>query len=426
VRKGKRSRMPGVERRETQSARPEIESLRNRIHELMALPPEEQTAVPDVVKAIKALPPQDAGPVLTEAARKWQTSALPLLEPLLEEPEYAAAAAEALGFIRSESAAALLRNIDRPDAPKAVVKAARRALHRLRSQGVAAEEVAPPAPAEVGLIGGRRILAAMMTPVDSKGGQFFALYVSAPLSGPEFVQIIANDVDGIKETGIAPIRRRELAQHLEEMREAGMVLIDAPAEYVLFRVRQFEAINQARGTPLPFKYHLCRELFHMPGPEYERPLIYEEIDAEAVRSDPSLPGRVAELFETRKFEGWFLPLEEIKPFALRVIEAGESPLVLSDAAKEERLERVLREAADELFNPELRAKYKRRLEENAYVLLRSDRAELAGVALACAMELAPDGPPSHRILFVQEIVKRSIALFVAQEEREPGIYEIHA
>jgi len=425
MRKGRRPRKPGVERREAPLARPEIESLRDRIQDLTALPPEEQaSAAPDVVEAVKALPTPDVGLVLIDAARKGQTSALPLLELLLEELEYAPAAAEALGFVRSESAAALLRRVDRPDAPKAVAKAARRALHRLKSQGIALEELAPPAPAEVGLIGGRRILRAMMTPMDPEGGQFFALYVSAPLSGPEFIQVLANDVEGIKETAIAPVTKRELAEHLEEAQQAGMSLVDVPAEYVLFRVREFEAINQERGTPLPYKYHFCLELFHMPGREYGQPPIYEEIDAEAVRSDPSLPGRAGELFETPEFERWFLPTEEIKPVGLRIMEAQESLLVLSEAAKEERIERIFKEAADELFTPEVRARYKRRLEENAYMLFHAGRAELTRIALACAMGLGPDGPPSHRIQFVQEIVRQSAALFVLQEERERGIHEV--
>ena len=424
MRKGKPSRRLGIGRKEA-PARPEIESARNRIQGLMALPSEERVSgVPDVVEAIKELPPPDAGHLLVETARKWQASALPLLETFLEDSEYAPAAAEALGFIRSESAAALLQKVDRPGAPKPLAKAARRALHRLRSQGISAEEVVPPAPGGAGLIGGRRILKAMMTPVDPKGGQFFALYVSAPLSGPEFVQVLASDVEGIKETAIAPIRKRELAEHLEEMRKVGMTLVDVPAEYVLFRVRRFEAINEISGTPLPFKYHLCRDLFHMPGPDYEQPLIYGEVDAEAIRSDPSLPKRAEELFEAGEFEGWFLPMEQIKPFALRVVEARESPLVLSEAAKDERIERALREAADELFTPEVRAGYKRRLEENAYVLLHTDRAELARIALACAMELTPDGLPSHRIPFVQAVVTRSTAFFIAQEEREPRIHEV--
>ncbi len=162
----------------------------------------------------------------------------------------------------------------------------------------------------------------------------------------------------------------------------------------------------------------------MPGPEYDQPLIYEELDVEAVRSDPSLPGKAGELFESHDFQGWFVPEEEIARFGTQAMEAEESPIVLSDAAKEERLARAFRAAADEIFTPEVRAKYKRRLEENAYVLLHTDRAELARVALACALQLAPDGPPPPEIPFVQEIIKRSIGLFIAKQKRESRIQRV--
>lgn len=423
MRKDKRTKKPSVgPKAASMTPRPEAESVRNQIRDLMALPPEERVVrVPDVVQAIKTLPPQDASAVLNEAAREWQTALLPLLESLVADEEFASAAAEALGYVRSEAVVPLLQSLDQPDKPKAVVKSARRALHRLKSQGIAVEKAAPPGPAAVPLVGGRRILRSLMSSVDGSGSQFFSILMSAPLSGMESVELVASDAEGIVDLTGVPTGKREYDTRIQEIREHDFSVIDAPASYVLFRVREYEAINRRQDKLPPSDYQIYRDLFHMPGPEYDQPLIYEELDVEAVRSDPSLPGRAGELFETRDLDGWFVPEEQIEPFGTQAMEAEESPIVLSDAAKEERFGRAFRAAAEEIFTPEVRARYKRRLEENAYVLLHTDRAELARVVLACALQLAPDGPPPPEILFVQEIIKRSIALFIAREKRESRI-----
>ena len=425
MRKRKPARTPAGRRTwEIPTARPEAESILSRIGDLAGLPSDERIAgMKDIAKAVEGLVVEDAEYVLISAARNWQTAAVPLLEILLEDTNHAITAVEALGYVRSEAVVPLLRNLDQPSRPKAVIKSVRRALHRLRSQGIVVQEVVTPA--EIGLAAGRRILKSLLSSVDGRGGQMLSLLLSAPLSGIEAVELVADDLEGIKDVVGAQTTKRKYGEHIEEMREQGLSAVDAPVSYVLFRVREFEAITRERGNPLPSEYQIYRELFHMPGAEHKQPLVYDEIDPETVRSDTSLSRRASELFQCPEFESWFLPEEEIEPFGVQIIEARQSPLVLSDAAKEERVERTMKVASEELLTPEIRDRYKRRLEENAYVLLRTDRAELARVAVACALELGSGGLPSPQILFVQEIIKRSVALFVASEEREPHIIKAH-
>ena len=351
--------------------------------------------IDEAVQAVLSLPPQTVEPVLIQTAKKLQADAVPLLQAL-----------------------------DQPDKPKAIVKSARRALHRLRSQGIEIPEVVPP-PAEMGLVGGRRILRSLLSSVDGSGTQYLSILISAPMTGLEGIDLVGSDLQGILDMAAVRIVKREYDEHVTEMREEASVT-DAPADYVLFRVRECEEINRRENRPLPSDYHIYRELFHTPGREYDRPIVYEEMN----EADRSLANRAKELFETKDFRTWFIK-DEIEPFVSQIIEAEESPIVLSDAAKQERIERIIRTAAETIFTPEVRARYKRRLEENAYVLLHTEQAglprsigDLAKVALACAAELSPDGPPSPQVTFVQEIIKYSVALSVTMQERESPIHRI--
>jgi len=351
--------------------------------------------IDEAVQAVLSLPPQTAESVLIQTAKKLQADAVPLLQAL-----------------------------DQPDKPKAIVKSARRALHRLRSQGIEIPEVVPP-PAEMGLVGGRRILRSLLSSVDGSGTQYLSVLTSAPMTGLEGIDLVGSDLQGILDMAAVRIVRREYDEHVIEMREEASVT-DAPADYVLFRVRECEEISRRENLPLPSDYHIYRQLFHTPGREYDRPIVYDEID----QVDPSLAGRAHELFQIKDFATWFLK-DQIEPFVSQIVEAEESPIVLSDAAKQERIERINRTAGETIFTLEVRARYKRRLEENAYVLLKTDQAglprsigDLAKVALACAAELSPDGPPSPQVTFVQEIVKYSVALSVTMQERASPIHRI--
>ena len=364
----------------------------DRIEELVA-----SGSIDDAVQAVISLLPENIESVLIQTAKKLKADAIPLLQAL-----------------------------DQPDKPKAIVKSARRALHRLRSQGIRIPEVIPP-PAEMGLIGGRRILRSLLSPVDGSGTQLLTVLFSAPMTGTEGVDLLTSDVKGIYDMHVTRRAKRHYDEGIIEMRKE-FTIVDAPVDYVLFRAREYEQINRRASLPLPSDYHIYRELFHMPGREYDRPIVYEEID----QPDPSLAKCAKELFETRDFRNWFIE-GQIEPYVAQIIEAEESPIVLSDAAKEERMERILRNAAETIFTPEVRALYKRRVEENAYVLLHTDQAslprpvgDLAKVALACALDLSPDGPPSPQVTFVQEIIKYSVAVSVAIQERQSPIHRIGA
>jgi hypothetical protein len=349
--------------------------------------------IDEAVQAVLSLPPQTVEPVLIQTAKKLQADAVPLLQAL-----------------------------DQPDKPKAVVKPARRALHRLRSQGVEIPEVVPP-PADMGLVGGRRILRSLLSSVDGSGTQFLSVLFSAPMTGTEGVDLLGSDLNGIFDMHVMQKAKREYDEGIVQMRQE-FTIIEAPTDYVLSRAREYEEINRRENQSLPSDYHIYRQLFHTPGREYDRPIVYDEIG----EVDASLAGKAHELFQIKDFATWFLK-DQIEPFVSQVVEAEESPIVLSDAAKQERIEHVLSNAAETIFTPEVRARYKRRLEENAYVLLHTDQAglprsigDLAKVALACAAELSPDGPPQPA--FVQEIVKYSVSVAVAMQERESPIHRI--
>lgn len=421
MRKGKSTKKAATRKNISQ----EVQTIVNRIGEFSEQSPEERIAkLPEIVQAVRSLPLLEAETALVDAARKWQVAILPILESLTSDTEYAPVAAEAMGFIRSEAVVPILRNLDRAELPKAIVKAARRALHRLKSYGIAVEETQELPRPTIALAGGRRIIRSVMSNIDGSGGQILSILFSAPLSGTEAVEMVADDIGGIKDVAGARITKRAYDEHIASDADRSFVFVDAPASYILFRGREYEAITVAQGKPLPTEYQFYRDLFHTPGRDYERSIVYEEINAEEISSEPSLVKRAGELFETPAFRSWLIAEEDIQPHATKLIEAEESPLILSETSQRERIERIFQTAIDEIFTPEVRARYKRRIEENAYVLLKTGYSDLARVAVACALELALEGLPSHDAHFARALVERSIGVYIAAQGRKPRIYRV--
>lgn len=393
-----------------------------RLRDWLALSPEDRdSSASDIAVFLSSLPQQDLQSALSELARRAQDSALPILRSFLGSTENMLPAVEALGLVRSQESARLLMELNRADVPKPIAKAARRALHKLKSQGVRVEEAQASAPGEViGLVPGRRILRSVMSTVGSSGDQILSLLLSVPMSGTEGFEAIANDTEGLKECVSIPILKSDYEEHLLETPKF-ITLADAPAEYVIFRLREYERITLDSGNSPPSEYQIYRSFFHSSPRDYDRPLVYEEIPPESVLPKWAVPTRIADLLEEDEFSTWALPDEEVEPYVKQLLEIENSPLVLSEAATRERLERHTAKAIAELFSPEVRVRYKRRLEESAYVMLHTGRVEIARTALACALRLAPEAPDSPPSDLAEAIVKRSIGyLLMASDDHEEG------
>jgi hypothetical protein len=131
---------------------------------------------------------------------------------------------------------------------------------------------------------------------------------------------------------------------------------------------------------------------------------------------PELLRESPELFEEPEMEGWILGYKEVRPYAAELRRARESRLVLTAESEEQRHERVVGQAIRDLFGTPQRRALQRRLEEVAYIFLRTERPQEAKLAIAAAVELADTDPillPRHP--FVRQLVERSIELAIHAE-----------
>jgi hypothetical protein len=323
-----------------------------------------------------------------------------------------------------EGAGPLLKKLSAAGPPKEIAKAIRKAVFRLRSKGIAVQEVDlspppvyhPPRPAGA---------EAYVTSIDATGGRLVWLAQPQLPQGLAVFSGLMHDHDGIVEfTGFETSRKHfhEILQSFEAEYQQAAVKVDPV--YCHGLLEEASQAGQKRGKTPPDAFLKLRPLLG-PAPALPlKPLIYNFLPAEEVKAIPDLLDKSAALFEDRLLQGWFLEEQDLKKYQTLLQEASTSRLVLTPQQTENRYLEVYRQAVQELFDEPRRLLYRRRLEEVAYILLKTGKENEARICLAAALGLEKaDGILSPHP-FLLELVKRSlVALFMQEEkarEEEPG------
>ncbi len=308
----------------------------------------------------------------------------------------ALAAVEAIGSIKSHDSALALREISRtPD--KKIKKEARRSLYRLKMAGVEVEE-----PTEEETPSLERELIprprqALVSHIDGAGGRLIWIVMERPLGALSLVALRITDTEGIKECTDVNLGNKRLKQELERIRKMGnLTVVEVPVTYGQLLVREAYHMNLKAGVEPPLEYRKWQKAVEEGEISGTSPVIYRELREEEVRLNPALLEESSQLLGLPEFSSWFFDLDSVATYALELLEARQSRIILSDWVRQERKARIIGKAVEGLFSGDYPGLFKRRLEEMAYILWKTDRREEAKKALTAALALGEDGNQSLR------------------------------
>jgi hypothetical protein len=143
-------------------------------------------------------------------------------------------------------------------------------------------------------------------------------------------------------------------------------------------------------------------------------LIYNHLQSDDIADDDRILKKGGDLLKADLFSSWKIEEEQIRPYADEVWEAEESKIVLNPAQKEVRFQAIYQKALTELFSGERKFLYQRRLEEMAYILLKSGKEEEAKISVSVAMDLEKPLNPIQPNPFLFQLVIKSIFSFLAE------------
>ena len=283
---------------------------------------------------------------------------------------------------------------------KPLAKAAKKALYRLRSRGVALPEAPKPAPAPAPA----EALPTLVTLVSSTG-QFGLLLTRVVRGGVELLQVIASDEQGVLELTRSEVSRGELRRILKHARE-NRFGVEVSREEGATLLAEAAALNLRTRTPFP--EDLEAALRHHGVQPVSEPAPLPAPEPDDVRH--VLEGD--QLHATPEIAEWMPPEAEVRRLMEAVQALASSPLALSGPQRQEQVQQRVRDAARAFFTPEVRQRYARRLWRMAAYFAETGRPLQADMARGEARRLfhGLDEPFSR---FAETLFAKVVVLAVA-------------
>lgn len=396
------------------------QALEAHIRERCAKPNGDGNGWHGVLEELQGLPAPLASAVVQAVGGGLQ--AMPLLQELTaqNDPTLLSATVEALSATPAPETAALLGQVAAKTGSKDLQKTIRRALYRFKTMGIDTEGALPQeARKSVLEVPKLPIVAALASQIDFDGYRALYLARRRPFSGLVFVSLLLQDSRGVVACQALPVSKKDLTQLVEDiLADTRLTHVQLPASYAQQLVEDNYQRNLATGTPVPQEFMGLRDLIGMPDMHWEQPPMYQVLQADEVRAQATLLSLSAHLFEIREFESWHLPAELLQPYRDEIKRVGESPIIVSQVLQQERIDAIQKKAIRELLPAEVRARYRQRLEEMAYLLWHTKRPDEAKRALAAALALQPEGADPADHPFLRALFRRSIEMAEAVEAHE--------
>jgi hypothetical protein len=337
------------------------------------------------------------------------------LRPVLEQdPEASKRLAELMVTIPGQIAGRLLHRMFEVTQDKKVRKIIKRSLYRLRSKGIAVEEILSDKEKSV-----LRPLQAerkegFASGIDSLGQRLLWLILPHPGRGLTVMHGIVSDQDGIVDFSRDEMTRKGFRSFFEEVQEKNpFPFVDMEPSYVAFLFTQVYQLNLKKGNSSQ-DYLRAKSEIEDVKKDYAKALIYSHLQADDIAGDDRMLKKGAELLKADAYSSWRIEEEQIRPYAEDVWEAEESKIVLNQAQKEARFQTIYLKALTDLFPEEKKSLYRRRLEEMAYVLLKLGKNEEAKISLSMAMDLEKPLNPIQPNPFLFQLVIKSIFGLLAE------------
>jgi hypothetical protein len=330
-------------------------------------------------------------------------------------PDEGFAVLRALGRSRRPEAAPILAAVAEGNGAKALRKEARRGLHQLRALGLKVPR--PSAPANTTRLPERLAepTEAWATLPDGVGSRLLFLAAERPLGGLYWLSLVLNEVVGMKAGSISDTTRKRYREQLEasKARQAYLGWIQLPPRYASQLIGEAIELNRESGFAIPQDFQFYQASIAGLSQPFERALVYDELPAAEVMLNPDYLEESPEILEEEELQAWFFGFDEVHRYSLDLLQARQSRIVLSEQLQQERINGILANAIRDVVTPPIQRGLRRRLEETAYVLLKTDRALQARRAVAAAQQLGEGALTLSP--FLRQLMERSLEI-VAEVE----------
>jgi hypothetical protein len=320
-----------------------------------------------------------------------------------------------LGKVFDEASLAALSELERASANKETKKEIKRALFKLAQKGL----LTPEEPAETkkpALFDQVSAVEAYMSAVDGGGGRLIWIVKPQAGHGLQVIQAMLHDRDGLLRVAGMHMRRKELRQMTDEIKQQhDVTMIAIPWEYADKIVYEGYEKAKSRNQSGLENYYELRTFFAAGKPKEQAHPIYQRLNAAEAR-EGAWREASRRLLDEPELRYWVLLDDWMQGLLPQLEEAQNSRLVLNPVQKEERFAAIVRDAVQTLCAGENGRAFARRMEDTALYFYETQRPEAAKLALAVAQQVGEGGPGPLDVSFLTGLVQKSFALFMSQEK----------
>ena len=230
-------------------------------------------------------------------------------------------------------------------------------------------------------------------------------------------QAVVSDDEGLMDFNAYELNLSPFRSYIKEItgRALEFPVIEVPPGYASFLIDEAYRLKLSRNEEIPQEYPIHQRQIR-DGAEGNRPSLKEALDE--ARMDPVGAVSAEEmktLLGQPMFSNWVLSKKETSPYVEEVKALLESQLIVSHEARREQLTVACRKATAALFPAERVERCAKRLEDTAYVLLKSEHRDLARSVAGVAKSLRElEGDPAEHP-FLYGMVFRSVLALLSKE-----------
>jgi hypothetical protein len=292
---------------------------------------------------------------------------------------------------------------------KGLQKAIKKALHRLRSQGLEVHDETQQSHIAVVGAANLQLEKCLASHIDAEGNRILWMARKKPFGGYNIAYLVINYGTGIQRAIALQVTKRELPELLEKAQDE-VRLVDIDPAYCQYQVAMAHQMNLATRTPVPEPFFAMQDIIGETTETFEQAFVYRLLSASELEEMHAYTGYVDELLELPELAGWTLPMSIVSKYADMIREVDESQIIVSTALKNDRMSKIYAQASQEVLSEDTCRIMRLRLEETAYYLVQTDRRRQALWALAVAESLQQPLSTSQPHPFIQALLEESIDL----------------
>jgi hypothetical protein len=296
---------------------------------------------------------------------------------------------------------------------KRVLKAIKKTAFRLKQKGILLpEEQDAERPVLKTYKQGETDTSAYLGPIDGTGSRPVFISVPQMPAGVDVAIGVVNDEEGIIEFAFTRYSKKRMKEikdlFFSKLPNMVQTTLSHAAD-VLERAYNAKApaVTDSARAYLQFRPWLREHTFTI-----ERPEAYRLLPPEVVSSDLLSDSQLQRLFEHKLMATWIIDLRSLRPLIEEIGKAEESRIFISEGQRLEHIHRIKYEGIPKIFSEARKLSLKYRLEEMAYVFLKSDEEPLARLCLAAASSLAEKESPIKVNPFIKFLLERSLAYYL--------------